>query len=111
MADSEERKGHARPTITENWRYSARLMIDRDHRVVEEIIRVIRWVENDSFWWRNVRAIPKLRDQFERLLDDMKQPARQSRSADVDDRVRDLLRRGDAMDRSAQPQLGIGEEI
>ena len=42
-------------------------MIDRDGRSVEEITRIIDWVEADDFWRANVLSLPKLRQKFDTL--------------------------------------------
>lgn len=67
MADSVERRGAKRPTVTAGWRTSGRLMLDQDHRPLEEAMALIDWVERDSFWASNVLSIPTLREKFDRL--------------------------------------------
>ena len=42
-------------------------MIDRDGRSVDEITRIIDWVEADDFWRANVLSVPKLRQKFDTL--------------------------------------------
>jgi hypothetical protein len=51
-------------------------MISRDGRSPEDIERLIRWCQQDSFWYKNVRSMRKLRLQFERLDDDSRDPNR-----------------------------------
>lgn len=56
-----------KPPVTNRWRDAARLMIDKDGREVEKIIRAIDWAWNDSFWRGNIESIPKLRVQYDKL--------------------------------------------
>ena len=67
MAESVARRGAKRPTITALWRTQARLMLDQDHRSLEEALALIDWVERDPFWSVNVLSIPTLREKFDRL--------------------------------------------
>jgi hypothetical protein len=59
--------GHKRPPITKGWRESARLLIDRDHRSVENIIKAIDWAHDSDFWKPNIKSMPKLRAQYDTL--------------------------------------------
>jgi len=67
LADRIEENGSKRPTITRRWRDAARLLIDKDGRTAEQIIRAIDWCQDDEFWRANILSMPKLRDQYERL--------------------------------------------
>jgi DNA-binding transcriptional ArsR family regulator len=67
LADRIEANGSKRPKITKAWRDSARRLIDRDKRTVEQIVRAIDWCQNDPFWRSNVLSMPKLRDKYDQL--------------------------------------------
>ena len=67
MAASVNRRTGRPPRITAAWRKQARLMIDRDGRSVEEITRIIDWVDGNDFWRANVLSLPKLRQKFDTL--------------------------------------------
>ena len=67
MAASVNRRTGRTPRITTAWRTQARLMIDRDGRTVEEITRIIDWVDGNDFWRANVLSLPKLRQKFDTL--------------------------------------------
>lgn len=67
MAASVNRRTGRTPRITAAWRTQARLMIDRDGRTVEEITRIIDWVDGNDFWRANVLSLPKLRQKFDTL--------------------------------------------
>lgn len=72
FADQREAMGSKRPTITAKWRTEARLMLDRDGRTEEQIHSCIRWLftsdhRDAKFWRTNVRAVPKLREEYDRL--------------------------------------------
>lgn len=67
MAASVNRRTGRTPRITAAWRKQARLMIDRDGRTVEDITRIIDWVDGNDFWRANVLSLPKLRQKFDTL--------------------------------------------
>ena len=67
MAASVQRRTGRAPRVTAAWRTQARLMIDRDGRTVEEVTRIIDWVEGNDFWRANVLSLPKLRQKFDTL--------------------------------------------
>src|SRR5262249_2499563 len=67
LADLIEANGSKRPTVTENWRRTARLMLDRDGRTEEQLIAAIEWCQNDDFWRINILSMPKLREKYEQL--------------------------------------------
>lgn len=55
-----------RPAITQEWRQSARLMIDKDGISEQRIIAAIDW--SQSNWWRTrIASMPKLREKFDVL--------------------------------------------
>lgn len=59
--------GCKRPTVTEEWRRSARLLLDRDERPLAEAMGLLDWSQDHSFWRSNIRSLPKFRDQYDRL--------------------------------------------
>ena len=67
LADRIEQNGSKRPTITVRWRESARLLLDRDQRSVEQVIRAIDWCQADEFWRANILSMPKLREKYDQL--------------------------------------------
>ena len=67
MAASVQRRTGRAPRVTAAWRTQARLMLDRDGRTVEEITRIIDWVEGNDFWRANILSVPKLRQKFDTL--------------------------------------------
>ncbi|WP_224274002.1 hypothetical protein [Streptomyces sp. LS1784] len=67
LADAIEANGSKRPTITKQWRDSARLLIDKDRRTVEQVLGAIEWSQNSDFWRPNVQSMPKLRKQYDQM--------------------------------------------
>lgn len=67
LADRIEKNGSKRPPITKAWRDSARLLIDKDGRTVDQILRAIDWCQADPFWRANVMSMPKLRERYDQL--------------------------------------------
>lgn len=61
------KNGSKQPTITKKWRDAARLLIDRDGKTVEQIIKAIDWCQSDEFWRANILSMPTLRKQYDRL--------------------------------------------
>lgn len=57
--------------VSPDWITSARLMLDVDAVDPEQMVEVIEWATENSFWRTNILSMTKLRDQYERLvLDD-----------------------------------------
>jgi hypothetical protein len=67
LADRVEENGSKRPAVTKAWRDSARLLLDKDGRTVEQVKRAIDWCQADDFWRANILSMPTLRKQYERL--------------------------------------------
>lgn len=67
LADSIEANGSKRPTVTEAWRDAARLLLDKDGRTVEQVVRAIDWCQADEFWRSNILSMPKLRAKYDTL--------------------------------------------
>lgn len=55
------------PTITHRWRDAARLLLDRDGRTEDQVIRAIDWATADEFWKANILSVPTLRAKYEQL--------------------------------------------
>lgn len=67
LADHIQANGSKRPTITQEWRDAARLMIDKDGRTEDQIRAAIDWSQADEFWRANILSMPKLRKQYDQL--------------------------------------------
>lgn len=59
--------GSQQPTITENWRKAGRLLLDKDGRTVDQVIKAIDWCQADPFWVANIRSMPTLREKYDTL--------------------------------------------
>ena len=99
LADRIEANGSKRPPITKEWRTQARLLIDKDGRTVEQILRAIDWCQADPFWRSNVMCMPKLRKQYDRLRlkateERDRERARQQRQTQPQNREQSLADRG-----------------
>lgn len=67
LADRIVDNGSKRPTVTDKWRTEARLLLDKDGRTVEQVIRAIDWSQADPFWRGNVLSMPTLRAKYDQL--------------------------------------------
>ncbi|MFC7219245.1 hypothetical protein ACFQLX_13865 [Streptomyces polyrhachis] len=67
LADAVEANGSLRPSVTGRWRTEARLMLDKDHRTLSQVLTAISWCQNDPFWRSNILSIPKLREKYDQL--------------------------------------------
>lgn len=56
-----------------NWSKDADLLIRVDKRDVEEVKRLIEWVQSDDFWKSNILSVSKLRKKYDQLVMKMKQ--------------------------------------
>jgi phage replication O-like protein O len=66
--DPEGNRSSPKYTVTKTWRDEMRRLIDIDGRPPELIERAIRWVDQHDFWRKNILAVPKLREQFDRIF-------------------------------------------
>jgi DNA-binding transcriptional ArsR family regulator len=55
------------PNITKKWRTAARLLLDKDGRTEEQVVRAIDWSQGNTFWRANILSMPKLREKYEQL--------------------------------------------
>lgn len=58
------------------WREAVRLMLEKDGRTERQIANMITWCQDDFFWYKNIHAMPKLRQRYERMREDTKDPRR-----------------------------------
>lgn len=62
------------------WADVFRLMEERDSITIEKIEYVIDWLPSNSFWATNIRSPKKLREQFERLVVEIKNSINKGKS-------------------------------
>lgn len=67
LAERTVNNGCRRPSITKRWRDAARLLIDKDGRTEEQIIKAIDWCQTDDFWRANILSLPTLREKYDQL--------------------------------------------
>jgi len=63
----ENKPDYIQPKNLQNWAQTFDYMIRLDKRNVDNIITVIEWAQNDSFWRTNILSADKLRLQFDKL--------------------------------------------
>lgn len=49
------------------WLDAARLLIDTDGREPREVVKVLRWCQQDEFWKTNILSWPKFREKYPQL--------------------------------------------
>lgn len=103
LADLIEGNGSKRPTIGKGWLDAARLMIDNDHRTVEDAAALIRWCQQDEFWRGNILSMPKFREKYDQLrLASQKRPGGYKTNTEHN---LEFLRRMAAEEQQAQYEL------
>ena len=65
-------------TVTDDWRRTARLMIDRDNRPPDEAHNIITFATTDEFWKTNIHSMGKLREQYDKLRLQMERPQKRN---------------------------------
>jgi NTP pyrophosphatase (non-canonical NTP hydrolase) len=70
LADQVEGTGSKRPAITSEWRYQARLLLERDGRALDEALATIDWGFSHPYWQHLIRTVPKLRKNYDRISHD-----------------------------------------
>jgi hypothetical protein len=58
---------HKEPNM-QAWSEDMRKIVELDQREPKQVAKVIKWVQSDTFWWKNVMSPAKLRKQYEVLL-------------------------------------------
>lgn len=106
LAEQIEARGAKRPTVTARWRNEGRLLLDRDGRSEEQVHACIRWLFTSShrdaqFWRTNVRSMPKLREEYDRLRELAERPGATgySRSQEQSDLLARAMARAEARER------------
>ncbi|MEU5155605.1 hypothetical protein [Glycomyces sp. NPDC021274] len=67
LADHIEKNSGERPEISEEWKRSARLLLDTDKRELDKALKLIDWCQADDFWHTNILSMPTFRKQFLKL--------------------------------------------
>lgn len=67
LADWIERNGSKRPKITPEWLRELERMHRIDGRSLEDIMRMIDWCQQDSFWRGNILSPKKLRKHYDTM--------------------------------------------
>lgn len=67
LADRIEANGCKRPSINKGWRTAARLLLDKDGRTEDQVMRAINWCQDHEFWRSNILSMPKLREKYDQL--------------------------------------------
>jgi hypothetical protein len=83
LADSIERRGSKRPTITDAWRTDMERLTRIDGRPVTDIERVIGWLDGGrddiaTFWAPNIRSPHKLRAKWDVMAEQYTRSRRQA---------------------------------
>jgi hypothetical protein len=52
----------------QTWSKNIDLMLRVDKRTAEDIEKVIRWCQSDTFWQSNILSTKKLREKFDQLF-------------------------------------------
>ncbi len=106
LAEQIEARGSKRPEITARWRNEARLLIDRDKRTEEQVHACIRWLftsghKDAQFWRVNVRSMPKLREEYDRLRElAERSPSGSSRNQEQQDLLARAMARAEERERN-----------
>lgn len=80
LVDRMAANGCKPPIVTTKWRTDARLLLDRDHRPLDEALALIDWCQADTFWRANIGCPGTFRKQYDRLR--LRADERPGRSAD-----------------------------
>lgn len=61
------RNGSTVPNRSKKNLDAARLLIDKDGRTVDQIVRAIQWAQGNEFWRSNILSMSKLREKYDQL--------------------------------------------
>lgn len=65
-------------TQTKQWSDVVRLMVEQDNYTLEQIKFLIEWCQQDTFWFKNILSMGKLRKQFDRLTGESSEKAKEN---------------------------------
>jgi hypothetical protein len=68
------------PNHLDKWANEIRLMIDRDHRTLEQIEYLIKWSQQDDFWSTVILSPHSLRKGFDKMVARCRQERKQRTS-------------------------------
>lgn len=66
FVNARERLDTSHPSV-KPWLDAMRLLIDRDERDGREVVKVLRWSQEDDFWKGNILSAPTFRKQYPKL--------------------------------------------
>lgn len=72
----ENNPNHKKPNLNK-WADEVRLMMEQDNRTEEQIIYLMDWVKQESFWRAVILSTKKLRDKFDQLIIQVKERSTQ----------------------------------
>lgn len=67
LADHIATNSGERPEVSEKWKQSARLLLDKDKRELEKALALVDWCQSDEFWMTNILSMPTFRKQYTQL--------------------------------------------
>lgn len=67
LAEAMVKVGWDEPTISDNWRREARLLLDRDQRPLDAVLRAIDWAFANDFWLRTIKSPTSLRAHYQTM--------------------------------------------
>lgn len=70
-----------KPARTKKNTDAARLLLDRDHRTVDQVKKAIDWATADPFWRSNILSMAKLREKYDQLRMQAQRDQQQHQSA------------------------------
>jgi len=73
------------PRQVQNWALVADRMMRLDGRTEQDIENIIRWCQNDDFWYRNILSMEKLREKFDQLTLNRERDQRKAPDGEVED--------------------------
>ena len=68
---------HKAPNLS-NWAKEIRLLIERDKRTKDEVLKVFDFANSHHFWQSNILSPKTLRKHFDKLLIEMNKPAKET---------------------------------
>jgi hypothetical protein len=61
------RNGSKPPTVSQEWRQAARLLLDKDSRDLTKALNLIDWCQEHHFWKSTILSMPTFRTQYDKL--------------------------------------------
>jgi hypothetical protein len=90
----------------QSWADDMRKIVELDNRDHKQVAKVIKWIQTDNFWWKNIMSPATLRKQYDRMLAEIKASSQQPVKQKTAEQIRQ-----ERMAESVQAEMALNRWI